>query len=684
MKNIIQLIFCTIFFFFSEINAQQFSTHNGVFRDTLGRTVNFRGINISGSSKLPMISDTNLISFVGRPFPISEADKHFERLHKWGFNFIRLIVTWEALEHDGPGKYDFEYIDYIKQITKRARAYGLYIMIDAHQDVWSRFTGGDGAPLWTLEKVGFNVNNFMDTNAALIFNSEDEIPPMIWPTNYSKLASATMFSLFFGGNDFAPKTLIEGENVQNYLQEHYINAFSVLAKHLKNETNIIGFEVMNEPHPGYIGHKNIMEHTSFPLRNNACPTPEESMALGAGYAVEVENWKVGLLGIELDGKISLNAEEKSAWKHDSLDVWKNNGVWIVKDDHVEIVKPYYFYKQENTEVRFSENYYKPFIYAFSEAIRNEIPETLIFIEKPFFDVLPEIKDLNNIVNATHWYDQITLVKKTYLEWASLSLSTGAPVFGAKNIDTLFKKQTFAIKRMSHALGVNAPTLIGEFGIPFDLSNGVGFNKPLFGEKRFIEQNLALDRSMRAMEANVLNYALWNYTADNNNAKGDLWNGEDLSIYSLKQNDTDAISDINRGGRGLRAAVRPFSAAVSGAVISSSFDMQIGEYSLTFNSSEFNGTPNTPSIIILPDLYFKDGFTSNISGGKLLATNDPMVWHFINDPDSDTHILVLTANISLSKIRLNSILFFPIFILFLILELIAFLIIRKILKRVLEK
>mgnify|MGYP004298015877 CR=1 FL=1 len=32
----------------------------------------------------------------------------------------------------------------------------------------------------------------------------EDFPPMQWPTNYFKLAAATMFTLFFGGKRFAP------------------------------------------------------------------------------------------------------------------------------------------------------------------------------------------------------------------------------------------------------------------------------------------------------------------------------------------------------------------------------------------------------------------------------------------------------------------------------------------------
>jgi hypothetical protein len=84
---------------------------------------------------------------------------------------------------------------------------------------------------------------------------------MIWPTNYMKLACATMFTLFFGGRVYAPKCVIDGMNIQDYLQSHYIGAFTTLIERIsKSGFNILdevvlGYDTLNEPHPGYIGIK---------------------------------------------------------------------------------------------------------------------------------------------------------------------------------------------------------------------------------------------------------------------------------------------------------------------------------------------------------------------------------------------------------------------------------------------
>jgi len=648
----------TGFLYSSPLNEQTIRTATGKFIDQHNRSRYFRGINLSGSSKLPFTTHCKdqeklctQVSFTGRPFPLSQADRHFKRLQQWGFNFIRLIVTWEALEHDGPGIYDTEYITYVKNIITKAGEYGFVVLIDPHQDVWSRFTGGDGAPLWTLEKTGFDVKNFNATNAALVYtDANKKIPPMIWPTNYTKLASATMFTVFFAGNDFAPKSKIDGINIQDYLQNHYLSAYANLAKELQSLTNIIGFEVMNEPHPGWIGQHSISEYSNFPLRNKATPTPAEAIALGAGFPVKVSNWKVGLLGLEHDGKVLINQQGVKAWQDAEKDVWLVHGLWEKFDGKFRIIKDNYFQQINERKVNFSQDYYVPFIKKFAKAIRTNIPDALIFIEKPFNYSMPKINDLENLVNATHWYDQITLIKKMYLSWVTLDLSTGSPVLGEQDINQFFKQSVKYVAQLNQYLGKDSATLIGETGIPFDLSNAASYQTNLFGNWDFAEQNLALDRTLSSMEANQLSYALWNYTPDNTNSLGDQWNGEDLSIYSNDQTVKNTANSVDNGGRALRAVIRPFVSAVVGNLVENSFDIQTGRYQLTISKSDSILTQKKlPTIIYLPPFYYQDGFDTELSDGQLVATDNTMIWHYFYPDNRSKHQVIITPKKSLSAI-----------------------------------
>ena len=91
------------------------------------------------------------VSFVDRPFPLSEAPAHFARLREWGLTLVRLLVTWEALSHDGPCPYyrvDADYVAYLKALLEMMPEYGIRCIICPHQDIWSRVTGGSGAPAW--------------------------------------------------------------------------------------------------------------------------------------------------------------------------------------------------------------------------------------------------------------------------------------------------------------------------------------------------------------------------------------------------------------------------------------------------------------------------------------------------------------------------------------------------------
>jgi|SRR5579862_1838743 len=116
------------------------------FRDSENRQVTLRGINVAADAKFPVrpdlpshipdkFFDGDGVSFVGRPFALEKADTHFARLRHWGYNAIRYIFTWEAIESAGPGSYDEEWIEFTISVLRLAKEYGFYIFMDPHQDV---------------------------------------------------------------------------------------------------------------------------------------------------------------------------------------------------------------------------------------------------------------------------------------------------------------------------------------------------------------------------------------------------------------------------------------------------------------------------------------------------------------------------------------------------------------------
>jgi len=587
------------------------------FRDEHGRRLILRGVNLGGSSKVPTRPDGATyrrdglekpgdVSFVGRPFPLEEADEHFTRLQRWGLPFLRLLTTWEAIEHAGPGKYDREYLEYLEAIVRKAGEHGLCLFIDPHQDVWSRFTGGDGAPAWTLEAAGFELRHLHATGAAFLHQEHgDPLPRMIWPTNNAKLAAATMFTLFFGGNDFAPLLRVDGEPIQEFLQHHYLEALAQLAQRLRGLPHVVGYDTFNEPSAGYIGVRDLNALPPLP-RLGAAPTPFESLQLGEGATLDLPTWGIRLLGMRRIGHQVVNPGGLRAWREGVGCVWQTHGVWDRQDGVARLLRPDHFHRVQGREVSFTQDYYKPFALRFTERIRRADPDAVIFLEsEPGF--LPprwEKGDPSGIVWAPHWYDGLTLVLKRLVPFLGLDFESTKLVVGAGRVRRSFAAQLAEQRHAATDRLGGVPALMGEIGIPFDLDD-----KRAYRTGDFRSQSRALDRSLQALEANLLSATLWDYTSDNTNERGDLWNDEDFSVFSRDQR-TDA-SNPDSGGRALDALVRPYPQAVAGEPLAMTFDRQTGVFVFSF---AHDSSVVEPTILYVPRLQYPHGCRIVVSDG----------------------------------------------------------------------
>ncbi len=590
------------------------------FKDEFGRTLILRGVNLCGSSKVPVnpdgatyrtqgFFDHRPVSFVGRPFPLEEADEHFRRLRAWGLTFVRFLVTWEAIEHAAPGEYDQEYLDYIRAVLRKAGEHGITVFVDPHQDVWSRFSGGDGAPGWTLEAVGFDVPNLSETGAAIVHAVHgDPFPQMVWPSNSSKLAAATMFTLFFAGNHFAPQLKIGGEPVQEYLQRHYIAALRTLAQRVCDLPNVTGYDTFNEPLHGYIGWQRLDQREGV-LQTGVTPTPFQSMLLGAGYPQRVDVMERRLFGIHRVARRLINPHGVSAWRDGYGCVWRQHGVWDVdRQDQPVLLAADYFSHANGRAVDFANDYLKPFINRYAAAIRQVHPQALIFVEGEAFHPLPcwGAGDAERIVYAPHWYDAFVLFFKSYSPWMAVDVRDGGRVvFGKKRIRRSFAEQIAQFRQQARECLGNAPVLVGEFGIAFDLNK-----KHAFRSGDYRQQVDAFDRSLRAMDDARMSFTLWNYTPDNTNLRGDLWNDEDLSIFSRDQQTNPA--DIYSGGRALQALLRPYPMKIAGEPLEMDFDCRSGVYRFRFRHDP---QVSAPTELYLPAYQYPHGCQVSVSDGE---------------------------------------------------------------------
>ena len=585
------------------------------FKDETGRTRILRGVNLSGGSKVPAeplgythlpesLDERRDVSFVGRPVPLEEADEHFLRLKHWGLDFLRLVVTWEALEHQAPGSYDEAYLDYIEALIEKAHGHDINLFIDPHQDVWSRFSGGDGAPAWTFDLVGLEIDNFETTGAALLHQQRlDRFPQLMWASNYNRFAPQTMFTLFFGGNCFAPQRKCRGETLQDFLQAHYIRAFQHLAKRIAHLPNVVGFGTMNEPSAGLIGVKDLRATDHLLVKLEITPSPAEAIFLANGFEQECLDFGRPLID-QLPGnskKATINPRGVRAWKDDCEDIWREQGIWdLDKDGKARMLRPGHFARAD-----FAQDFLKPFTERFAAAIHEVMPEAHIFIESEPLAPPPIYDSCGKMVYAPHFYDGATLFTKRFHPQVNIDPFKMRPVIGSESIKVYMRRQIGRFRKYADLCMGDVPVVMGEFGIPIDLNQASAYDT---GD--FSQQACALDYQLQALDAHLMNYTQWNYTPDNSNEYGDNWNGEDLSIFSRDQQDDP--SDIDSGGRATSAVVRPYAKKVAGEPLNMRFDPARGLFTFSFRHDSRLAEPTE---IYVPNSQYPDGYRVEVSDGE---------------------------------------------------------------------
>jgi hypothetical protein len=602
-------------------------------------------MNVGGSSKMPSspngathlsdrFFDHRDVSFVGRPFPLEEADEHFSRLRFWGFTFLRFTVTWEAIEHAGPGLYDAAYLDYLEQIVGRANDFGLALHIDPHQDAWSRFTGGDGAPGWTLEAVGMDLTRMHETGAAILQQFHgDPFPRMVWPTNVAKLGAATMFTFFFAGDDFAPDAKIDGEPVQEYLQRHYCDAMALAAARLRNRPNVLGYDTMNEPSHGFIGHQDLSRFEG-PITMGDSPSPYQSMLLGAGFAQHVSVYQMRLTGPTRTGHRVINPNGVRLWRDGADCIWRRHGVWDIGSDGTpRLLRPGYFAAVKGRRVDFGQDYYRPFANRYAKAIRAARPAAVIFIQTEVGRTPPcwGAGDAARIVYAPHWYDPVTIVLKRYYRLIAYNAHTKRLVVGPHAIRRNVIMQMEEFRGQAGANMNDAPVVLGETGVPFDLGN-----RGTCRTGNFRARIAAVDRTMTGIESTLLSSCWWHYAADNDNAHGDQWNGEDFSVWSRDQQHDPA--DPNSGGRALKALVRPDARAVAGEPLQMRFRPRSGRFTFTFRH---DATVTAPTELYIPGYHYPRGCRVSVSDGGWEIDAERQIMTYRHAADRGEHTITIT-------------------------------------------
>lgn len=200
------------------------------FLDAQGRRMLLRGFNVAGNAKVP-------------PFRHDLKDRDYERLRGWGVNVIRLLWIWEAFEPH-QGKYQTEYLEYVRQQIKMAKNQDIQVIVDIHQDGFSRYLiggCGDGFPKWVIpnelrSETPHNAERCQSWGARMAFDLKMH---RAWQAFYAN---------------------------HHDVRDRFLEMLGKLGKELKNEPNLLGYDLLNEPWGTTHELKSLWEDSAKTLR----------------------------------------------------------------------------------------------------------------------------------------------------------------------------------------------------------------------------------------------------------------------------------------------------------------------------------------------------------------------------------------------------------------------------------
>ena len=188
--------------------------------DDQGRQIILRGVN----ARVKGIFDVNFSDGRKPSQYIAEfSKKDTDEMRKLGFYFLRLPIQWSGIEPE-MGKYDKAYIERIGKVLDLCHQAGIKVMLDMHQDAYSKEIGEDGAPLWAIVPEPEKRNpggKFMD---ELIF---------------MRLSAQTQKA--FGS--FWKNVPVNGKG----LQDSFIDSMMQVVTTYKDHPALVGMEIFNEP-----------------------------------------------------------------------------------------------------------------------------------------------------------------------------------------------------------------------------------------------------------------------------------------------------------------------------------------------------------------------------------------------------------------------------------------------------
>ncbi len=205
----------------SRIVTRPLASDGTHLRDADGRVALLRGINARVDGVFDVTFGDGRIPLEPLP-PLVQAD--CDRMRQLGFDLLRLPIQWSGIE-PVRGAYDDAYLVRVDAAIACAHAAGMLVVVDLHQDAYSKEIGEDGAPLWAIQPPPTEL-----LQGPLTDLGERRLSPQV----------QAAFHTFFDVEDASG------------LQAAFAAMLGHVAQRHAESPAVIGFELFNEPDTGTV------------------------------------------------------------------------------------------------------------------------------------------------------------------------------------------------------------------------------------------------------------------------------------------------------------------------------------------------------------------------------------------------------------------------------------------------
>jgi len=665
-------------------------------RDGYGRYLFFHGINLSGSTKqpFPAPSPGALPTYIGKPFPEATADQDFRDLAALGFNSVRLLVMWEGGEPKKRGVYDPKYLAYIRKMVQLAGKHGLFVLLDFHQDMFSRhlkvkfnsnpnYDGddpvaktilalaapyndtvqGDGAPRWAVQ--------------ACLQEKKMDSPNWGVPRIVSGLTLAGLLKIsdlyqkLLGGGSSGSippwaLTLVNGLPAKTF---DVTETTDMLPFTHWGLTHTLSLDVARCYACLYAG-KTVFPKLRVGTQNVEDYLQQAYAAAWAQVARQVKDLD-NVMGYDLNNEpggnfivlsavaamISSGAVNGAKTLLEGL-LGKTNGAQtydalvtlkvLPPDTSAATLARWGLDKIDlfgalGINSGFDENHLRPFYERVGRAILKEDPRALIFVEgSSNISLLSggsggiggqwEVP-MRHLAGA-EFQDRVVFAPHWYPDiYPFPGFNQDPRTFTVAQVRyrNYRPKLEEAMHLASYSLG-NLPTVFGEFGTYFNFNNTykAGVYTDNARANKYAVSAHVLDNYFEAFEGMFQSHMLWCYSPENKARLGDLWNREDFSVLGP-----------DRKPRAELTWHRPYARALAGKPIATHFysddhyfdhDKGVADPRREFYLSYASQETRAPTEVSVPRVQYPNGFYVWLSDGT--CSFDPRTQTLYHYPARD--------------------------------------------------